>query len=823
MSAIRSTSLSAAVQPGERVKFHRLLLSVHSTVGASSMPWLLSGCKQVWTAHTLSILRSRLASPFNSAMADADSWKLSCELIGHGSTVRCATTACDGTLLSGSRDRFVKQWSKVDDGSVDGPASIWVEKSTNTDHPHWVNAVLAFDASVLDVAPAGGYVTACQDNCIRVYDMENNPLGLLSGHDSHVSSLAWAADGRLLSGSWDGTARVWDLSTGKCEEVLEGHENSVCVLGLPNGDIVTGSTGKQSGSTIVDFQIRIWRDGRCVKSLREHSGAVRALVAVGDIGFASASNDGTARVWTMEGDCISVMPHEVLFEGKDCFVYSLAHLSDGLYATGADDGCLRIWRGDKMLAALQHPDAVWAVAMLPNGDVATGCGDGFVRVWTCAEERFASEAVLIEYDDRVKAALASSGGSNVDVSSLPGVDEQLSTPGVSEGQVKLFRKGDKAFAYQWSAASSSWLEIGEVTGSAGGKDMADGKEWDVVLPVELETHAGLLKVKLGFNHGENPYDVAKRFIQRHKLDPGTMGQIADFVKQNSGAGGAPMITSAAPVAPPAKRYTRFPKEWYTTFEKIKLPAVLGKLLAFGEELGSMSEADVAAVKDVVDVLGETSRWHASKLKSVDLRLLVNLLRWPVAKTFPVLDLLRIAVLHPSGASHFAGATGQALFDEALRLATAEDAPLPVQLLGLRLLCNLFIKTTTRTLVAARLSDLLDGAADFSGHDNMKLRATLACLYANASLLTTTFAGEAKEEAKSQLLMLVLDLLGLENDAATTSWACIALGTLVWEDSDAASTARDLDIAPVLAGVLERHADSESIVVDVGEIREAAGL
>ena len=32
---------------------------------------------------------------------------------------------------------------------------------------------------------------------------------------------------------------MWDAATGTCTQVLEGHENGVCVVGLPNGDIVT--------------------------------------------------------------------------------------------------------------------------------------------------------------------------------------------------------------------------------------------------------------------------------------------------------------------------------------------------------------------------------------------------------------------------------------------------------------------------------------------------------------------------------------------------------------------------------------------------------
>ncbi|CAN0551085.1 unnamed protein product, partial [Laminaria digitata] len=46
----------------------------------------------------------------------------------------------------------------------------------------------------------------------------------LLGHNAPISSLSWSAEGLLLSGSWDETARGWDLETSECKWVLGGHE-----------------------------------------------------------------------------------------------------------------------------------------------------------------------------------------------------------------------------------------------------------------------------------------------------------------------------------------------------------------------------------------------------------------------------------------------------------------------------------------------------------------------------------------------------------------------------------------------------------------------
>ena len=72
-------------------------------------------------------------------------------------------------------------------------------------------------------------------------DSGGNPAKLFEGHENTVNSLSQSTPDELVSGSWDGTARIWDTNTGKCTSVLEGHSHAVSVLSLPNGIVITGS------------------------------------------------------------------------------------------------------------------------------------------------------------------------------------------------------------------------------------------------------------------------------------------------------------------------------------------------------------------------------------------------------------------------------------------------------------------------------------------------------------------------------------------------------------------------------------------------------
>ena len=45
-------------------------------------------------------------------------------------------------------------------------------------------------------------------------DKEGNPAKIFEGHTLTVNSLSQSVPGELVSGSWDGTAIVWDTNTG---------------------------------------------------------------------------------------------------------------------------------------------------------------------------------------------------------------------------------------------------------------------------------------------------------------------------------------------------------------------------------------------------------------------------------------------------------------------------------------------------------------------------------------------------------------------------------------------------------------------------------
>lgn len=156
--------------------------------------------------------------------------------------------------------------------------------------------------------PEGGFISGALDARIHIYNNSGVYQGCLDGHTGGVISFDWTSTGQLISGSWDGTARVWDVANKKCIHVLGGQENGVCVVGLPSGDIFTGSTGrKDERDRHVDYRIRRWREGKEIGRIEDHQQAVRWLAKTPEGGFVSASNDGYVRSLVGAGSRLHAM------------------------------------------------------------------------------------------------------------------------------------------------------------------------------------------------------------------------------------------------------------------------------------------------------------------------------------------------------------------------------------------------------------------------------------------------------------------------------------------------------------------------------------
>lgn len=245
-------------------------------------------------------------------------------------------------------------------------------KQTLLGHTNWVNCV--------SWSPDGKrIVSGSADLTAKVWDAETGrEVLVLAGHTKAVNSLAWSPDGkRILTGSDDMTAKVWDAETGQEIFTLTGHTKDVSsVAWSPNGQLVL--TGSE------DNTAKIWNadTGMELLSLNGHSQAVFGVAWSPDGGrIVTGSQDNTAKVWSAESG------QELLtLQGHLQWVNSVAWSPDGLrILTGSYDMTAKVWDASTSQTLFDlkgHTYWVNSVAWSPDGGrILTGSWDKTAKVW----------------------------------------------------------------------------------------------------------------------------------------------------------------------------------------------------------------------------------------------------------------------------------------------------------------------------------------------------------------------------------------------------------------------------------------------------------
>jgi guanine nucleotide-binding protein subunit beta-2-like 1 protein len=201
----------------------------------------------------------------------------------------------------------------------------------------------------------------------------------LKGHNHFVSDIAISSDGQFaLSGSWDATLRLWELSSGKCTRRFVGHTKDVLSVAFSaeNRQIVSGSR---------DRTIKLWNTlGECKFTIVEdgHSewvSCVRFPPTLNAPVIVSCGWDKLVKVWNVTNCKI-----KATLQGHQGYLNTVTVSPDGsLCASGGKDGVAMLWdlSESKRLYALEAGDIIHALVFSPNRYWLVAATTSCIKIW----------------------------------------------------------------------------------------------------------------------------------------------------------------------------------------------------------------------------------------------------------------------------------------------------------------------------------------------------------------------------------------------------------------------------------------------------------
>ncbi|HEY6927617.1 MAG TPA: protein kinase [Steroidobacteraceae bacterium] len=201
---------------------------------------------------------------------------------------------------------------------------------------------------------------------------------VIAGHTERVRSASFAPDGkRIVTASFDRTARVWDATTGREVMQLIGHTDALRSAAFsPDGRYVV--------TAALDKTARIWdaRTGQQLLQLNGHTEGVRSAEFSPDGSrVVTSSYDLTARIW----DAAAGQQLQQLTGHSGPVVWASFSPDGGRVLTASQDRTARIWdaaTGKQLVLLNGHTGQLTSAAFSPDGRrVVTASYDKTARIW----------------------------------------------------------------------------------------------------------------------------------------------------------------------------------------------------------------------------------------------------------------------------------------------------------------------------------------------------------------------------------------------------------------------------------------------------------
>ena len=203
------------------------------------------------------------------------------------------------------------------------------------------------------------------------------------GHTRSTTCVVKLNDTQIVTGSVDGTCKVWDTLSGDCLMTGAGHTFGVQALAaFPDGRRFV--CGDRSGS------LKIWSsDGTLIAQIKPTHRMIRSVLVVFDQ-VLCCTEDRTITLWKASETDARAWHQSRALSGHQAWVYAAVDLGiiDGArrVATGSQDWTVLVWSMDGEKTELAgHMASVTALCRVDGGRLVSGATDGAMCVWNLSQ------------------------------------------------------------------------------------------------------------------------------------------------------------------------------------------------------------------------------------------------------------------------------------------------------------------------------------------------------------------------------------------------------------------------------------------------------
>eukprot|EP01129_Flabellula_baltica_P003332 TRINITY_DN13116_c0_g1_i1.p1 TRINITY_DN13116_c0_g1~~TRINITY_DN13116_c0_g1_i1.p1 ORF type:complete len:496 (+),score=118.26 TRINITY_DN13116_c0_g1_i1:201-1688(+) len=281
---------------------------------------------------------------------------------GHSEAILIVNFSPDGELLTtGSGDTTIKLWE----------TSTHMPITECARHTNWVMC--------LAWAPdSEKFISGSLDKSIILWNREGEATQTFRGHRQCVNALSWEPVHRnpecrkFVSGSKDGTAKVWDIGSRTAVRTIGNHTKSVTAVRWGGeGLIYTASQ---------DMTIKVWdeRDSKLVRVLKDHAHWVNTISLNTDYVLRTGAFDHTGVRYSD--------PLEAQQKALERYNAVKGNQSE-ILVSGSDDCTAYLYRPAESKKPFErlvgHSKPINIVSFSPDGNlIGTASFDRNVKLWT---------------------------------------------------------------------------------------------------------------------------------------------------------------------------------------------------------------------------------------------------------------------------------------------------------------------------------------------------------------------------------------------------------------------------------------------------------